>query len=269
MVQAIGARVLGGAVRLADLLHLRWLVTGVVHALPPPLRLRLGRLQVRLAYMQGLALVPEGELERSYVRALGVLGDQAKAQGSTYLEFGVFVGTSMACMYRAATGQGADVLRFVGFDSFEGMPEGVEQVDDRRWHQGMLQSDLALTHKNLQRLGVPLSRIELVPGWFEDVLNDETRQRLGLETATIVMFDCVLSTSTRLALDFCAPLIGDRAIFYFDDWNASHLADQGLGERAAFEAWLALHPDLKAEELPALHYSEEAVAFLIARCPAG
>jgi hypothetical protein len=172
-------------------------------------------------------------------------------------------------MYKAASHVGANGFRFVGFDSFQGMPEGVEEIDDRRWHAGQLHSDVALTHQNMRRLGVPPSAIELVPGWFEDSLTDETRQRLGLATATIVMFDCVLSTSTRLALDFCTPLLGDRAVFYFDDWAARDLADQHLGERAAFDAWLAAHPELTAEELPALFYADEARAFLVRRNAAG
>ena len=267
MTQTMSARFLSGAIRLAEILHLRWIVTRIVHSLPPSLRLRLGRFQVRVAYMHGLALVPERELQRSYEAAIAMLGDEATAPGSTYLEFGVFVGTSMACMYEAASNTGANALRFVGFDSFQGMPQGVEQVDDQRWHPGQLNADMELTHQNMRRLGVPPSRIELVPGWFEDSLTDETRQRLGLGRVTIAMFDCVLSTSTRVALDFCAPLIGERAIFYFDDWDARHLAEQHLGERAAFDAWLAVHPELTAEELPSLHYSDEARAFLVRRSP--
>jgi len=265
MTQTLSARFLGGAVRLVDVLHLRWMLTGIVHALPPPLRLRLGRFQVRVAYMHGLALVPEQELQRSYQAALALLGDDATAPGATYLEFGVFVGTSMSCMYHAATRSGHTGLRLVGFDSFQGMPEGVERVDDQVWHPGMLHSDLALTHQNMQRLGVETSRIELVPGWFEDTLSEDTRQRLGIRTATVVMFDCVLSTSARLALDFCTPVIGDRAIFYFDDWNVRDLADKHLGERAAFDEWRAEHPEFTTEELPALQYADEAVAFLVSR----
>jgi O-methyltransferase len=267
MTQSIGGRFVGWAVRLTARLHLRWAVSRLVHGLRPPLRLRLARLQVRLGYMQGLTLVPEQDLQRSYEAALRLLGDDVGTSSAAYLDFGVYVGTSMACMYRAASRVGASGLRLVGFDSFQGMPEGVEAEDDPRWHAGELYSDLELTRRNLARLNVPLDRVDLVPGWFEESLTDETRNRLGLERAAVVMVDCVISSSTRVALEFCAPLVRDRSIFFFDDWATVDLADRGLGERAAFEAWLAEHAEMKAEELPALSFDRASRAFMISRSP--
>ncbi len=265
MTQSIGGRFVSWVVRLTDALHLRWAVSRLVRGLPPPLRLRLARLQVRLGYMQGLTLVPEQDLQRSYEAALRLLGDDVATSSAAYLEFGVYVGTSMACMYRAASRVGASGLRLVGFDSFQGMPECVEAEDDPRWHAGTLYSDLELTRRNLARLNVPLSRVDLVPGWFEESLTDATRNRLGLERATVVMVDCVISSSTRVALEFCAPLIRDRTIVFFDEGD---LADRGLGERAAFEAWLAEHAEMNAEELPTLSYKDgNSRAFMISRSP--
>ena len=268
MARTIGGHLLGWAVRLTETLHLRWAVSRLVHSLPPPLRLRLTRLQVRLGYMQGLTLVPEDDLQRSYEAALRLLHNDVGTVPAAYLEFGVYVGTSMACMYRAATRVGEDGLRLVGFNSFQGMPEGgVDAEDDPRWREGELYSDLELTRRNLARLHVPPGRVDLVPGWFEESLTDETRDRLGLERATVVMVDCVLSSSTRVALDFCTPLIRDRTIVFFDDWAAADLADRGLGERAAFLAWLADHPEMNAEELPALRFDRSSRAFVISRSP--
>ncbi|HXI79728.1 MAG TPA: TylF/MycF/NovP-related O-methyltransferase [Verrucomicrobiae bacterium] len=268
MTQSITGRFLGGAVRLADLLHLRWAITGLVHRLPPSTRLWLGKLQVRTGYMHGLTLVPEQELQRSFEAALRLMGPAVGGAGATYLEFGVFVGTSMACMYRATTRVGASGLRLVGFDSFQGMPAGVEEQDDKRWHEGQLYSDVELTRTNLKRLGVPLERIDLVPGWYEDSLTAETRQRIGLTQAAVVMVDCVLGASTRLALEFCAPLITDQTVIYFDDWAAAGVSDRGMGERAAFEEWLVVHPEMTAEELPALQYNDDVRAFLVTRTSA-
>jgi O-methyltransferase len=265
MIGTIGGRLLGATVRLADTLHLRWVLSGIVRRLPPPLRLRLGKAQVRLGYMEGLTLVPEENLESACAAALELLGGAVSSPGAAYLEFGVYVGTSMACMYRAAARKGADGLRLIGFDSFQGMPKSVEEQDDQRWHEGELYSDVELTKTNLRRLGVPLERVELVPGWFEESLTDETRRRIGIASAPIVMVDCVLSSATRVALDFLTALITDRTVIFFDDWAAHDLADRGIGERVAFEEWLSAHPELKAEKLPSLSYSHDSRAFLVSR----
>ena len=63
------------------------------------------------------------------------------------------------------------------------------------------------------------------------------------------MIDCDIYSSTKIALDFCAPLIQEQAIIFFDDWNSCNLAAQNLGEKLAFDEFLNKNPDLTAEEL--------------------
>jgi O-methyltransferase len=264
-MSTFAGRALDGAVRVASALHLRWLLRETVRRLPPSLRVRLNKAQVRMGYMQGLTKVPEDAVIGSYRAALELMGPELDEPGAAYLEFGVYVGTTLSCMYHAAAGRSAPVPRLVGFDSFQGMPEGVEEQDDHRWRAGDLYSDLELTEANLVKLGVPLESVELVPGWFEDTLTDETRKRLGIERAPIVMVDCVIASATATALSFLTPLIRDRSLIYFDDWAAADIHDQGLGERAAFEDWLAQHPEFSAEELPALQYWSDVRAFMVSR----
>lgn len=269
MVSKILGRFLRGLARLLRALRLYWVARWIANHLPPRLRLQLSRVQLRVGYMQGLELVPEDELRKTFEAALRLLGkDSADAPG-VYLEFGVYIGTSLACMYKAASNTGASKLRMIGFDSFEGMPEGVEQEDGSRWHKGELYSDVALTQRNLTRLGVPLERIELVPGWFADSLTEATRLRLGIQTVDIVMVDCVIESATREALDFILPLIRDRTIIFFDDWAIFDLEQRGLGEKAAFEAWLVAHPEVNAEHLPTISYTENARTFLLTTAGAG
>lgn len=258
-------RTLESAVRVADILHVRWLVSGAVRRLPPSLRVRLGRAQVRVGFLQGLTLVQEDAVTRSYREALELMRPELARPGAAYLEFGVFIGTSMACMYHAKSAGSEAALRLIGFDSFQGMPKGVETEDDGRWHAGDLFSDMELTRANLTRQGVPHEEIEFVPGWFEDTLHDETRNRLKIESAPIVMVDCVISSATTLALEFLAPLIRDRSLVYFDDWAVVDLHVKGFGERVAFESWLERHPEFSAEEQPALQYGHDVRAFLISR----
>lgn len=250
---------------MIEAVHLRWAISHLVHRLPPSERFMLAKVQVRLGYVEGLALVPEEDLQRSFEAALRLLGGGETASARAYLEFGVYVGTSLACMYRAASRVRASGLQIVGFDSFQGMPKGADAEDDPRWRAGALYSDVELTRRNLTRLHVPLDGVDLVPGWFEDSLTDDTRKRLGLERVDVVMIDCVIYSSTRIALEFCTPLIKDQTIIYFDDWAAADMAERNLGERAAFDEWLVAHPSLRAVELPALRFDRNSRVFMVSR----
>ena len=259
---------LRGLARLLHALHLFWIARAIANRLPPSVRLQLSKLQVRLGYMQGLTLHDGDQLQSTFEKALRYLGKDSAESGGVYLEFGVYVGTSLACMYKAATGIGASKLRMIGFDSFEGMPPGVEKEDGSHWHKGELYSDVSLTQQNLRRLGVPLKAVELVPGWFDDSLTDATRSKLGLTTADVVMVDCVIASATRTALDFLLPLITDRTIVFFDDWDIFDLEAKGLGEKAAFAAWLVDHPEIASQDLPTINYSENSKSFVLSRAGA-
>ena len=229
------------------------------------MRVRIALAQVRLGLMGGLIKVPERNLERSLEAALNLFEPLEMTGTSAYLEFGVFVGTSMACMSRATERVGATDLRLVGFDSFQGMPTGEERDSVWTWQPGQLYSDIKLTRANLRRQGVPLSRVTLVPGWFKDSLTHSTLHGLGIDRAVIIMMDCVLESSTRTALEFCTPLIRDRTVIFFDDWSAAQLAERGMGEARAFGDWLEAHPEMSAVEAPELSYEKDCKPFIVSR----
>ncbi len=93
----------------------------------------------------------------------------------------------------------------------------------------------------------------LVKGWYRDTLNERTARALGLAKASLIMVDCDLYSSARAALWFCAPLIRDEAIIFFDDWHYGQLAERGLGEKRAFEEFLRENPALRADNLGPFH----------------
>jgi hypothetical protein len=77
------------------------------------------------------------------------------------------------------------------------------------------------------------------------------------------MIDCVIGSATTVALDFILPLIKERTIVFFDDWAILDLEQRGLGEKAAFEAWLIDHPEIEAEHLANISYTDAARTFLL------
>lgn len=205
-------------------------------------------------------LVPGTAFEESVRSALQRLPKSAISSGLwDYLEFGVSRGTSMACAHRVLRSSGFKNVRLIGFDSFEGMPE---ESAEQGWAPGSFHSTMAATRHYLEEQGVDMRRVNLVKGWFKDTLTPKTRDRLGYMEPRLIMVDCDIYSATQDVLEFCAPLIPGHAIMIFDDWG--WMADAGaLGQKEAFEAFLAKYPDIKAEALPA--YIPQARIFLLER----
>jgi O-methyltransferase len=211
---------------------------------PEPIR-RAVRRRVIDPLGNGGTLVPEVELQQTYERALEVVapaGAPPSAVGD-YVEFGVCHGTSMACMARAADAAGRGDMRLIGFDSFEGLPSGVEAEDLGVWKSGEYRSSERAARRNLTRAGVARGRYVLVKGWFDDTATAATARRLGVERVPVAMIDCDAYSSTATALAFLAPVLADTSVLVFDDWHTEDLAARGEGEKRAFDEWLVAQPE--------------------------
>jgi O-methyltransferase len=209
-------------------------------------------------------LVPAERLERTYRDALALLSRRVGTDElGDYLEFGVFVGTSMLAMQRASAESGHDAMRLVGFDSFAGLPAGAQEESGGLWSPGQFKSSLEATRRHMDARGADWRRVTLVPGWYEDTLVPETSTRLRLQKASVIMVDCDLYSSARACLAFSAPLIRDEAVILFDDWGWEGLTGQNDGERRAFEELLAATPELAAEQLEP--YSDASAVFHVIR----
>jgi O-methyltransferase len=204
-------------------------------------------------------LVPADALEPKYRAALSLLREHLGpnvAMGD-YLEFGVCHGTSMLCMHNALQRESVAGVRLFGFDSFDGLPEEANHDDEGAWRAGWFKSSYDLTRQRLDKSGIDWNRTKLVKGWFSDTCTDAFLSENAIKRASVIMIDCDMYLSAKQALTFCAPLIDDGTIFFFDDWDSGgkkRLSDNNLGERRAFNEFLDEHPELVAAELPDLRY---------------
>jgi O-methyltransferase len=216
------------------------------------------------------SLVPEQELKRVFRDAWALL--EQRGDGSDlgdYLEFGVYIGTSMACMHEVLVERALDNVRMFGFDSFEGLPADAHSDDTfglAPWRAGDMRVPFALCRANLSQRGVDWDRTTLIKGFFDDTLTPDVARQHGIRKAGVIMVDSNLYSSAKTALEFCEPLIGDHAVVLFDDWMPHTLGAARTGERRAFEEFLAAHPDLAAEELES-YLPEHAKVFLLSRLP--
>ena len=208
-------------------------------------------------------LVPR--LEGKYVEALTYLIEQGTpvAELGDYLEFGVFYGNSLISAHRALDSIGARHSRLFGFDSWEGLPPEAAVDDGGYWKPGEFGMDYYVAREYMTQEGVDWNRTTLVRGWFDDTLTDAFARNHGIRKASIIMVDCDIYLSTRTALAFCGPLIQDRAVLFFDDWFAGGLAEKGMGEKKAFDEFLAEHPEFTASDFG--EYGNNSKVFAVCR----
>jgi O-methyltransferase len=193
--------------------------------------------------------VPEEALTAKYQEALRWVARESEHNCvGDYLEFGVYHGTSLACMHRALKSMNLQDARLFGFDSFEGLPETAQVEDDGVWATCDFASDVQLTRRFLASRGVELRRVTLAKGWFEDTLTATFIEQHSIRRAGIIMVDCDLYSSAKVALSFCSSLITGPAVIFFDDWNSDGLGERNLGERRAFEEWMLQNPHLASIE---------------------
>ena len=170
-----------------------------------------------------------------------------------YLEFGVFRGETFRNAIRAAqqgfraTRAGRFPGRFIAFDSFAGLPH-VESMGDgvNPYGRGEFAASRIEFEKTLGRLHERVA-VEVVAGWFDETLTDQTAARLGMHRAAFVNIDCDLYESTVTVLNFITPLLQTGTILYFDDWY-SYRASMNHGEPRAAREWLARNPSIALVE---------------------
>ncbi|MEP6625993.1 MAG: class I SAM-dependent methyltransferase [Acidimicrobiia bacterium] len=139
-----------------------------------------------------------------------------------YLEFGVFEGETMQWWCDQLRPAGA---QFVGFDSFEGLPEA--------WRPGFAAGQFGTA-------GPPVindDRVSFVSGWFDETLPDFA---IPPHDQLIVNVDSDLYSSARTVLDWVAPHLVSGSLLYFDEF-----ADRDHEPRALHETVAATHLELR------------------------
>jgi hypothetical protein len=202
-------------------------------------------------------LVKPDEHEAFLVKVLPRLGFH-DGDPLTYLEFGVYQGATMGAAVRAVDRAGlGTAARFVGFDSFEGLPPGSE---DEGWGSGWFVTSRRTTEWNLARQGVE-SRVELVEGWFSETCTAPRAEELA--SAHVVMLDCDIFSATDTALRFVEPILADPCVLIFDDWyafNSDESAD--VGQVKAFAEFRRRRPGLEVERIGRVGHC--GVGFIVA-----
>jgi O-methyltransferase len=183
-----------------------------------------------------------------------------------YYEFGVWKGRSFRLAYRRARlrlkAHQFNRMKFVAFDSFEGLPASNDPTLPAQYHSGAYSAPQALFERNILRAGLPADRLVIVKGWYDD-LERTTAEIATLQNSKIAIcyIDCDIYESTVPILDFILPRLQIGSLIVVDDWNR-HLTSSKFGIRRAFREWQERNPKLVLTQITLTKRVLFAVDFL-------
>jgi O-methyltransferase len=180
-----------------------------------------------------------------------------------YCEFGVFKGTTFSYVYRWLS-PFCPKLRYIAFDSFEGLPE-IKGIDYQNgYSSNFSQGEFSCTEEeflnSIRKQNVDLNQVVTIKGWFCDTLNSSTAQKIDLKRIAFAWIDCDVYESTVPVLDFITPYLDNGSLIIFDDWTSFKNLPY-FGEQRACNEWLSRNPRIKLNHL--FSYGSGGIAFTI------
>ena len=154
----------------------------------------------------------------------------------SYLEFGVFTGSSfnfaMKVNKKIEKIFGKMDCEFIGFDSFKGFGEIKKDDENPSFKDHVFSVNEKKVLQNIKKFSKG-QKSRIIQGFYKDTIENKTTQDLNIDKARVVMIDCDLKESTRLALEFIKPSIQEGTIILFDDYNYFK-GNKEKGEYGAF-----------------------------------
>lgn len=164
-----------------------------------------------------------------------------------HYEFGIFKGHTFAHASNYASKKNLKMRSF-GFDSFQGLPkiEGLDDTGEEHFYEGQYCAAIDQVKKDIDGTGVDWNKTFLIEGYFNESLNDKTREKYKMDKIAIAHIDCDLYSSTVDVLNFIKDMLIDKTILIFDDWNAFD-KDNERGQRKAFSDFLKLNDNMATD----------------------
>jgi len=164
----------------------------------------------------------------------------------SYLEFGVFTGSSFNFAMKANKKIeklfGKMDCEFIGFDSFKGFDEIKEGDDNPSFKDHIFSVNEKKVLKNIKKCSRG-QKSRIIKGFYKETLENKTTIDLNINKARVVLIDCDLKESTRLALEFIRPSIQEGTIILFDDF-VFFKGNKNKGEFGAFEDFRKKYPNI-------------------------
>ena len=178
----------------------------------------------------------------------------------SYLEFGVFTGSSfnfaMKVNKKIEKIFGKMDCEFIGFDSFKGFGEIKKDDENPSFKEHVFSVNEKKVLQNIKKFSKG-QKSRIIQGFYKDTIENKTTQDLNIDKARVVMIDCDLKESTRLALEFIKPSIQEGTIILFDDYNYFK-GNKEKGEYGAFSDFQKKYPKILFRRIFDYGYSGRA-----------
>jgi hypothetical protein len=161
--------------------------------------------------------------------------DIKKEEDFGYMEFGCYIGTSLVYTNKKLFDYN---VKYVAFDSFEGLPETPEEEHLNVFTKGRFSCTENEMRNNLKKHNFPFCDLNVYKGFFSDSFKEVDEKN----NFKIFMIDCDLYSSTKQALNFLIDYFEKECILLFDDWFALQDSYE-LGQKKAFDEFVEENPD--------------------------
>ena len=182
------------------------------------------------------------------------------ATRGNYLEFGVFTGSSfnfaMKVNKKIEKIFGKMDCEFIGFDSFKGFGEIKKEDENPAFKDHIFSVNEKKVLQNIQKCAKG-QKMRIIKGFYKETIENKTTKDLNIDKARVVMIDCDLKESTRLALEFIKPSIQEGTIILFDDF-VFFKGSKNKGEYGAFADFRKKYPEILFRQIFDYGYGSRA-----------
>ena len=152
--------------------------------------------------------------------------------------FGTYTGGSLVEIVESFNTIRCPMRKFFGFDSFEGMPEETDEEHvyeaqpywrkgnyDSREHFGVstVEDSMVKTRELVEPHMSKESELVLIPGFFENVLDDECTKKYDMRPAAYIDVDVDIYASSKTVLEFVFAnnIAVEGTSIGLDDWGGA------------------------------------------------
>lgn len=151
-----------------------------------------------------------------------------------YFEFGCHRVRTFRMALTEARVHDLNTLRFLAFDSFEGLPqEGVAESKHKIWKAGALSTSEAEFKRIINAHGIYTDKVRTIKGFYSQSLTNNLSNELIAEnySAALVNVDCDIYESALDVFKFLPNFLKEGSIIYVDDYFAGYKSnpEKGVG----------------------------------------